>query len=271
MKIDEATGETLTKAAIEQSSSMLKGAIGITPYEAVETAGMAYGAIVGGVEALAEAPAIAIKLTEQIIEDVSVHAAKKLEKAMLEILMPPKLNDITGKAKKEVSKFLKSAGDIMKEILSDSEKQNYDDALKKQQEAIEENAKQQKEKAFKLKNKVQNIVGEVQEQCVNLGKYITQGKEWAEENANEIEEKAIEQIDKIIDEQVAKILKDKQDFIDSMAEGLAKRTADVANKIIEKLTKEKIDKINAQKQKIINKVKAQIGCALLNLMATLGL
>ena len=56
-----------------------------------------------------------------------------------------------------------------------------------------------------------------------------------------------------------------------MAEGLAKRTADVANKIIEKLTKEKIDKINAQKQKIINKVKAQIGFALLNLMATLGL
>lgn len=269
--LENSAKETLAKAALEQSSSMIKGSTGITPYEAVETAGMVYGVVEGGAEALVAAPAIATQLTAQIVINVSAYAAEKLGKAMAEILMPPTPDEIFGKAAQEVSKFLKSAGDIMKELSSDSEQQNSEDAKKKQQEAIDEKAKKQKEKANAMKRQVQNVVDKVQEQCINLQKYITQGETWAERNANEIETKAKKQIDEVIDKQVAKILDDKKDFIDGMAEGIAKRTADVANKNLKKLTKEKVDKINAAKQKVTNIAKSKVGKALLNLMATLGI
>ena len=51
----------------------------------------------------------------------------------------------------------------------------------------------------------------------------------------------------------------------------AEKPEDVANKALKKLTKEKLDKINAAKQKVTNVAKAKVGKALLNLMATLGL
>ena len=269
--LENSVKETLAKAALEQSSSMIKGSTGVTPYEAVETAGMVYGVVEGGAEALAAAPAIAAQLTAQIVGNVSVYAAEKLGKVMAEVLMPPTPGEIFGKAGQEVSKFLKSAGDIMKELSSDSEKQNSDDAKKKQEEAIDEKAKKQKEKANAMKKQVQDVVAKVQEQCINLQKYITQGEAWAEKNANEIEAKAKKQIDEVVDTQVAKILDDKKEFIDGMADGIAKRTADVANKALKKLTKEKLDKINSAKQKVTNVAKAKVGKALLNLMATLGL
>ena len=47
--LENSVKETLAKAALEQSSSMIKGSTGVTPYEAVETAGMVYG-VVGGAE-----------------------------------------------------------------------------------------------------------------------------------------------------------------------------------------------------------------------------
>lgn len=269
--LENSVKETLAKAALEQSSSLIKGSIGVTPYEVAETGGMVYGVIAGGAEAIAAAPAIAAKLVEQIVTNVSTYAAEKLGKVMVEILMPPTPDEIFGKAAKEVPKFIKGVGDLMKELCTDSESQNSNDAMNKQIEAITEKAKKQIEKALKLKEQVQDIVNEIKEKCANLQEYITQGEQWAERNANEIEAKAKKRIDEKIDVQVAKILEDKKMFIDGISDGIAKRTADVANKVLKKLTKEKLDKINAAKQKIINAAKAKIGKALLNLMATLGI
>lgn len=263
--------ETLSKAALAQSSSFINGAVGVTPYEVVETAGMAYEVIEGGAEALIAVPAIAAQITAQITSNVSTYAAEKLGKAMAEVLMPPTPDEIFGKAGKEVSKFLKSAGDMMKKLSSDSEQQNAEDAKKKQKDAINEKAKKHKEKVAAMKKQVQDIVAKVQEQCINLKKYMTQGEDWVEKNANEIESKAKERIDEVIDKQVSKILKDKKEFIDGMADGIAQRTADVANKKLKKLTKEKLDKINAAKQKVMIVAKSKVGKALLNLMAAMGL
>lgn len=271
IELENSAKETLAKASLEQSSSFIKGATGVTPYEAIATTGMVYGAIEGGAEALTEAPLIAMQLTTQIVNNVSAYAAEKLAKAMLEVLMPPTIDEVFGKAGKEVSKFLKSAGEIMKELSSDSETQNSNDAKKKQEEAINEKAKKQKEKANAMKKRVQDVVNWVQDQCVNLQNFITQGKEWAEKNAEDIEDKAKERIDKIIDAQVSKILEDKKVFIDGMAEGIARRTADIANENLKKLTKERVDKINAVKKKVEIIAKSKVGKALLNLMASLGL
>lgn len=269
--LENSAKETLDKAALEQSSSFIKGATGVTPYEAIATTGMVYGAIEGGAEALTEAPLIAMQLTTQIVNNVSTYAAEKLGKAMAEVLMPPTPDEIFSKAGQEVSEFLKSAGDIMKKLSSDSEQQNSDDAKKKQEEAINENAKKQKEKANAMKQRVQDIVNWVQDQCVNLQNFITQGKEWVQNGAEDIEDKAKERIDEVIDKQVAKILEDKKEFIDGMAEGIAERIADKTNKALEKLTKERVDKINANKQKIKIIAMSKVAKALLNLMATLGM
>ena len=78
-------------------------------------------------------------------------------------------------------------------------------------------------------------------------------------------------MDELVDTQSNKILTDKKNFIEGMSEGIAKRTADIANKNLEKLTKEKLDNINADKQRVTIIAKSKVGEALLNLMATLGL
>ena len=140
------------------------------------------------------APAIAVQITVKITSNVSIYAAEKLGKAMAEVLMPPTPDEIFGKAGKEVSKFLKSAGDMMKELSSDSEQQNAEDAKKKQKDAINEKAKKHKEKVAAMKKQVQDIVAKVQEQCINLKKYMTQGEKWVEKNANEIESKALKSL-----------------------------------------------------------------------------
>lgn len=269
--LEDSIKETLAKAALEQSSAMIKGATGVTPYEAAETAGEVYAVIDGGVEALLAAPGIATQIEAQIISNVSTYAAEKLGKVMAEILLPPTPQEVFAKAQEEVKKFLKSSGDILEELSTDSEKRNSADANKKQKEAIDENAKNQKEKANDLKKQVMDIVDEVKKQCINLKKYITQGEDWVERNANEIESKAIQQIDELVDTQSNKILTDKKNFIEGMSEGIAKRTADIANKNLEKMTKEKLDNINADKQRVTIIAKSKVGEALLNLMATLGL
>ena len=269
--LENSAKETLDKAALEQSSSFIKGAIGVTPYEAISTAGMVYGVVEGGTEALIAAPAIVTQIAMQIATNLSIYAAEKLGKAMAEVLIPPTPQEIFGKAEKEVYEFLKSAGDIMKKLSSDSEQQNSDDAKKKQEEAINENAKKQKEKANAMKKRVQDIVANAQEECIKLQEdYVKESKKF-KEDAEAIERKAKNRIDEVIDTQVSKILNDKKEFIDGMAKGIAKRTANEANKALEKLTKERVDKINAAKQKIKIIAKSKIGKALLNLMATLGM
>lgn len=265
--LENSEKETLDKAALEQSSSFIKGATGVTPYEAISTAGM----IEGGAEALIAAPVIVTQIATQIATNVSTYAAEKLGKEMAEVLMPPTPDEISSLVEKKVSKKLKSAGVILKEVSSDSEEQNSEDAKNKQEEAINENAKKQKEKANAMKQRVQDIVANAQEECNKLRKdYIKESKRF-KKDAEDIEDKAKERINEVIDKQVAKILEDKKEFIDGMAEGIAERIADKTNKDIKKSTKERIDKTNADKQKIKIIAKSKVGKALLNLMATLGM
>ena len=75
--LENSAKETLAKAALEESSSFIKGATGVNPYEAIATTGMVYGVIEGGTEALFEAPVIVTQLTTQIVTNVSVYAAEK--------------------------------------------------------------------------------------------------------------------------------------------------------------------------------------------------
>lgn len=277
--LDDAVKEIISKASLEQTSSLLRGATAVTPYEAaaenpdsiISSASKAYNAIEGGAEALASVPLIATQIVTQVVTNVSMYATEKIGKALVEVIMPPSPAEIFGKAAQEATKFIKSAGELIKELTSDCEQLNLDDAKKMQEEAIKEKAKKQMEKVNAMKKQVQTVVSAVQTQCENLQKYITQGEAWVEKNANEIEEKAKKRIDEVIDVQVAKILYEKKKFIEGMAEGIAKRTADIANKTLKKITKEQIDKINAIKQKIIITAKALIGKALLALMAALGL
>lgn len=271
VELENNVKETLSKAALEQSSSFINGAIGVTPYEAVGTVGMMAGTIEGGLDALAEAPVIAMKLSTQLATNVSLYAAEKLQKAMTEILIPPTPADILGEAMGEVSKYRKTVGEMIANLNKDSEKTNAEEEEKQQEEAIEEKAKKQKENAVSLKERVQNIVADVQEQCANISYFITSGEPWVEKQVENIEKKAKERIDKVIDASVEKILEEKEDFIEGMAEGLAKATADKLNKKEEKLTKEKLEKINRNRQKIANIAKSKVAKALLNLMASMGL
>lgn len=265
--LENSEKETLDKAALEQSSSFIKGATGVTPYEAISTAGM----IEGGAEALIAAPVIVTQIATQIATNVSTYAAEKLGKAMAEVLMPPTPDEISSLVEKKVSKKLKSAGVILKEVSSDSEEQNSEDAKKKQEESINENAKKQKENSNVMKQRIKYIVDGIPEKCVNLQKNIIKGEKSVKNEAENIEKKAKERIDEIIKIQVDKILKDKEEFIDGIADGMAERIADKTNKDIKKSTKERIDKTNADKQKIKIIAKSKVGKALLNLMATLGM
>lgn len=271
VELENNVKETLSKAALEQSSSFINGAIGVTPYEAIGTVGMMAGTIEGGLDALAEAPVIAMKLSTQLATNVSLHAAEKLQGALADILIPPTPADILGKAMGEVSKYRKTVGKMLEELNKDAEQTNAEEEEKQQEEAIKEKAKKQKEKIARMKERVQKIVGDVQEQCANISYFITSGEPWVEKQVEIIEKKANKRIDEVIDAQVKKILEEKEAFIDGIAEGLAKSTADKLNKKLKKMTKEKLEKINRKKQKIANIAKSKVAKALLNLMASMGL
>lgn len=271
VELENNVKETLSKAALEQSSSFINGAIGVTPYEAIGTVGMMAGTIEGGLDALAEAPIIAMKLSTQLATNVSLHAAEKLQGALADVLIPPTPADILGKAMKEVSRYRKTVGQMIEELNKDSEKTNAEEAEKQQEEAISEKAKKQRKNAARMKERVQKIVADVQEQCANISYFITSGEPWVKKQAEIIEKKANKRIDEVIDAQVKKILEEKQEFIDGIAEGLAKATAKEVDKKLKNMTKEKLEKINRNRQKIANIAKSKVSKALLNLMASMGL
>ena len=141
----------------------------------------------------------------------------------------------------------------------------------KQTKSINQKIQKHKENISKVKAKVNKIVKEVNEKCTNINNFISAGPEWVEKQATIIEQKSIGEIDKVLDASIGKILKDKKEFIQNLSDGIARRTADQINKLQKKITKEKLDKIVRAKQKLVNKAKAKIGSALLNLMAKLGL
>lgn len=269
--LENSIKEKLSVASVQKTASFINGAVGINPFEITETLGNVVGVIAGGVEAILELPTLVIKITSQIVTNVATYAAKKVGAAIGEIIMPPSPMDILGASAKKTKDYIQSVGDLLKELTSDSEQLNADDALAKQTEAINNKIAKYKEKIAKFKSKVDKIVGTVNEKCGNIANFIAAGPEWVEDQATIIEEMATNEIDKVVDESLGKIIKIKTDFINGLSDGLAKRTANVINKVQKKLLKNKLDKVAQAKQKIINKAKAKIGSALLNLMAKLGL
>ena len=63
--------ETITKAAVAKSTSLVKGGMGAIS-DKIETAGAIYGAAMNSALALAALPGIAAEVTQQIITNVSL-------------------------------------------------------------------------------------------------------------------------------------------------------------------------------------------------------
>lgn len=269
--LENSIKETISKACLQKTASFIKGETGVNPFDAAESLGNTVGIIDGGIEAILEAPKLVITITAQVVTSVSTYAAKKLGTALAEVLMPPTPAEIMGEAAKKSKKYIKSVGELIKELSADAEKTNEDDALAKQTESLNKSIQKHKENIAKIKAKVNKIVGEVNEKCTNITKFVSSGPEWVEKEATIAEEKAIHAIDETVDKNVSSLLKKKKDFIQNISDGIAKRNADKINKLQKKITKEKLDKVIRQKQKLVNKAKAKIGSALLNLMAKLGL
>ncbi len=269
--LENSIKETISKACLQKTSSFIEGETGSNPFDAAESLGNTVGIITGGFEAILALPTLALKITSQVVTNVSTYAAKKLGTALAEVIMPPSPAEILGEAAKKTKDYIKSVGELIKELSADAEKTNEENAKAKQTESINQKTQKHKENISKVKAKVNKIVKEVNEKCTNINNFISAGSEWVEKQATIIEQKSIGEIDKVLDANIKKILKDKKEFIQNLSDGIARRNADQINKAQKKITKEKLDKIVRAKQKLVNKAKAKIGSALLNLMAKLGL
>ena len=257
----------INDGAVDASSAFLSGET-TTVFSTAAAGGATVAAGAGAAQLATE---VGPQLVAQVVASVTTNAAAKVGQALGEVLAPPSIADISAKAASAINNYVMSAGDLMKELLADSEDNQDNAQLDNMKKSCDETYSEISAKAANMKKKVDELLGPVEEQCQKITAYIIQGPEWVTRKLNWIEEEANKNVNEFIDTQKQQILDKKNGFIESQAEGLAQRKAEIINQETRKKLKKQIDEIKILKEKAIIKAKALVGKALLNLMATLGL
>lgn len=218
-----------------------------------------------------EVVSLASDLALQLSNDVASYIGTKLGEASGKILALPTASDILGKAANQMKDHIRSASDILKSMLTnteDEQKQSQDNALKNRVADIKNKATSKLGEITKTLNNYAKEVGKWSEE---ITAYIVEGPDWVEEKMQMYENIAFAYISNYVDQGVKFITDYKEETVNTLADAIAKKEADLYNKTLEKKTKKTLDEINQSKQKILNKAKSKVGAALLKLYATLGL
>lgn len=271
IKLSTSNYDTLSLAATAKSNSFIEENTGVNVYSSAETAGAVASTIVGGAEAIALAPGIAAEVIAEVVTNVSVYGAQVLGESLAKVVMPPNPADIVGGASKEVSKFIADTGEIMKDLTEDAENRSKKQEEDARAQDLQELTNKHKENVEKVKGKVNKIIADVKVKCEQINKYVLQGPDWVEQQANEIQNKACETIDKYVKEQAAKIQKSKDDYVKEQSNALAQNLAKKLNDEKKQKLADKLNKANQSKTKTVNKAKASVGKALLKMMVKIGL
>ena len=142
---------------------------------------------------------------------------------------------------------------------------------KRKKEIIDEVKARGEKEAEEMQAKMDDVLKKTNEFINKFKQYISQGPEWAENQANYLDKKAKEEVDKLLKQYVNFSLKAKAKIIENLAKDIAKRTANKINNEIKKNLKKEFEKYFAMKEKVKILAKSKISKATLNLMAAFGL
>ena len=179
-------------------------------------------------------------------------------------------SQIAANAGKMIPDFIKDPGEIMGELLKNSE--DVMDEVNKQLELKEMDAINGaiNNQVGKLTNKINDKLSKVNGIITDISKYTYMGPSWIKNKVDiatkKIVDSSCKEISKIRDNTKQNI----QEQIDSFAKTKAKKIADETNAKVQEQYKENIDKANKEKAKAMTKAKTAITNAKLKLMALIG-
>lgn len=275
IELDDYVKEQLYNASVEKASSFINGGTELDAFntQVVDTAKNLYSVYASGSNLLLDQSIanIAMELSMNLINSVSTYTAEELTKALGQVLIPLSYQEIFGEAEKIMKDYIKKPDEIAKEVMQDNDQANKEDAEKKQEEIIDEEKAREEKEAEKIKAKIADALKKTNEFINKFKSYISQGPEWAENQANYLDKKAKEEVDKLLKQYVNFSLKTKAKIIKSLAQDIAKRTANKINNETKKILKKEFENYFAMKEKIKILAKSKIAKATLNLMAAFGL
>lgn len=273
IELDDYVKEQLYNASVEKASSFINGGTELDAFgtQAIDTTKNLYEVYASGSNLLLDLPNIAMELSMNLINSVSTYTAEELTKALGQVLVLPSYQEIFGEAEKIMKDYIKNLDEIAKEVTQDNDQANKEDAEKKQKEIIDEVKARGEKEAEEIKAKMDDVLKKTNEFINKFKQYISQGPEWAENQANYLDKKAKEEVDKLLKQYVNFSLKAKAKIIESLAQDIAKRTANKINNETKKILKKEFENYFAMKEKVKILAKSKISKATLNLMAAFGL
>ena len=275
IELDDYVKEQLYNASVEKASSFINGGTELDAFntQVADTAKNLYSVYASGSNLLLDQSIanIAMELSMNLINSVSTYTAEELTKALAQVLIPLSYQEIFGEAEKIMKDYIKKPDEIAKEVMQDNDQANKEDAEKKQKEIIDEEKARVEKEAEKIKAKMADVLKKTNEFINKFKSYISQGPEWAENQANYLDKKAKEEVDKLLKQYVNFSLKAKVKIIKSLAQDIAKRTANKINNENKKILKKEFENYFAMKEKVKILAKSKIAKATLNLMAAFGL
>ena len=179
-------------------------------------------------------------------------------------------SQIAANAGKMVPNFIKTPGEIMGELLKNSEDimdEKNKELEKQEADSINNVISGQ---VSKITNKINEKLEGVQDTIADISKYAYMGPSWVKNQVDLATKKIIESSCKEIGKTRDNTKQNIQDQIDSLAESMAKKIADKTNIQTQEQSKEQIDQMNKKKAEAMTKAKTAITNAKLKLMALIG-
>jgi len=209
------------------------------------------------------------KLTQYVVSYVSNVVMSYMVDATKEMLsFDPGM--VTSVASTLMQQYIINPSQIMSELLKTREQMN-DELVKDAQKAIFD----------KINSKIGDTVGKVTKEInkkledinpaiAEISYYSQMGPAWVNSKVELVVNKTIDNCLSGIGQARDNLKKQKDEMIESVAQGIAQKMAGDINDKTKKVTKEQIDKLNKTKQDALNKVKTQIINVKLKLFALIG-
>ena len=261
---------SLERIAIDPGTSFLGGGATSLFNGSDVTIGRVANPFDKAIDGMPDQAALIADLTNRVITNVSMSGAAYLGQKLGQLMTPPSISDIVNTAQSYLGKYVKTPGEILKNLQTEAEEEveetltkNINGALSNLNEEISGNM-------GNLKNSISSVTGDAQEWVSKINKYINQGPKWVISQVKMIDKQAREEIQKQIGEQTKKLEDKKQSVVNGLAESYARKTANVANEAIFNTTYDKLKKVLILKAKAENTAKGLAKQALMILKATLG-
>lgn len=215
--------------------------------------------------------ALASQLVNMIVSDVTSFAASYLGQKLGDLLTPPTISDVIALEKSYLADELKSSKQILEEVSSEAEDNIESTSEEETNEQLSSSTENINEKSSELKKDVNKNIEECKKWAQTITSYICQGPKWVTAQANMIDKRCCEEIEKQIADQTKKLKDQKQETINSLAKKSAKRKATVINEKNTDAAYQKLKKVKQEKAKAKNQAASQAKKALLALKASLGM